>query len=141
MEVKPQGNDELVWPRKPKGSFKIKSFCNALQYRLRCSDFSSVAIWRSKAPPKAFFLVFLHGQSSKKMFQLPTEDFLKRRNFHGPSRCALCLQEDEFVHHFLVHSSWVFSLWHLGLPLMGVSWVQPLKVKDCLLYTSPSPRD
>ena len=128
MEVKPQGNDELIWPHNSKGSFNIKSFCNALQDRSRCSDFPSVAIWKSKAPLKSFFFAWAAMKQ-----KVPTEDFLKKRNFHGPSRRALFLEEEEFVHHLLVHCCWVSSLWHLGLSLMGVAWVQPLKVKDVLV--------
>jgi len=65
--------------------------------------------------------------------KVPTEDFLKRRNFHGPSRCVLCRQEEETVHHLLVHCLWASSLWQLGLSLLGVSWVQPGKVKEVLV--------
>jgi len=55
-EVKPHSNDELdelVWPHDPKGAFNIKRFCNALQDRSRYSNFPSLAILKSKAPPKA----------------------------------------------------------------------------------------
>ena len=34
MEVKPQGNDELVWPHDSKGAFNIKSFCRPLMIGL-----------------------------------------------------------------------------------------------------------
>ena len=58
-EVKAQVNDELVWPLDSKGSFNIKSFCKAVYDRPLCPGFPSTAIWRSKAPPKAFFLLGL----------------------------------------------------------------------------------
>ena len=64
------------------------------------------------------------------------EDVLKRRNFHGPSRCVLCRQEEETVHHLLVHCQWASSFWQLGLSLTGVSWVQPWKAKDVLFAWS-----
>jgi len=67
-----QGNDELVWPHDPKGSFNIKRFCNALHDRLSCSEFPSLAIWKSKAPPKA--CLFAWAATKEKV---PTEDFLK----------------------------------------------------------------
>ena len=70
MEVTPQGNDELVWPHDPKKFFNIKSFCNALHDRSSCFDFPLIAIWRSKAPSKAFFLLL--GQPAKKKFQQRT---------------------------------------------------------------------
>jgi len=55
MEVKPQGKDELVWPHDSKGSFNIKSFCKAIYDRSLSPGFPSVAIWRSKVPPKSLF--------------------------------------------------------------------------------------
>ena len=58
---------------------------------------------------------------------------MRRRNFHGPSRCVLCRGEEETVNHLLVHCVWVSSLWQLGLSLMGVCWVQPRKVHDVLV--------
>ena len=44
MEVAFEGNDEIVWPDDPRGSFTITSFCNALRD------------WRSKAYLKVLFL-------------------------------------------------------------------------------------
>jgi len=128
MEGRPQGDDELAWPHDRKGSFSVKSFCNALKDRLRYFDFLSVAIWRSKVPPKS--LLFCLAANKAKV---PAEDFLKRRNCYGPSRCALCLEEEESVHHLFVHCRLVSSLWHLSLSLMGVSWVQHFTVKDVLV--------
>jgi len=58
MEVKPQGNDELVWPHDSKGSFDIKSFYKALYDWSLSPGFPSATIWKSKAPPKAFFFFF-----------------------------------------------------------------------------------
>ena len=42
--------------------------------------------------------------------KVPTEDFSKRRNFHGPSRCVLCREEEESVHHLLVHCRGLLAL-------------------------------
>uniref|UniRef100_A0A7C9D869 Reverse transcriptase zinc-binding domain-containing protein n=1 Tax=Opuntia streptacantha TaxID=393608 RepID=A0A7C9D869_OPUST len=61
---------------------------------------------------------------------IPTEDVLKRRNFSGPSRCYVCLEERESVNHLLVNCRWVSSLCDLSLSLMGVSWVQTSNVRD-----------
>ena len=124
----PQGDDELAWPHDPKGSFSIRSYCNALQDRSSFFDFPSVAIWRSKAPLKACFFAWAATKG-----KVPTEGFFKRRNFYEPSRCALCLEEEESVHHLLVHCRWVSLLWHLSLSIMGVSWAQPFTVKDVLV--------
>ena len=34
------------------------------------------------------------------------------------------------VDHLLVHCSWLSSLWHLSLSLMGVRWVESSSVKN-----------
>ena len=47
------------------------------------------------------------------------ENVLKRRNFNRPSRCFVCLEEEETVYHFLIHCHWVSLLWHFSLSLMG----------------------
>ena len=44
--------------------------------------------------------------------KIATKDKLKSRNFSGPSRCSLCLEEEEFVDHLLVYCRWVSSLWN-----------------------------
>ena len=128
MEVKAQVNDELVWPLDSRGIFSIKSFCRAIYDRPVRSSFPSVAIWRSKAPPKTCFFAWAAA-----LEKVPTEDFCSRRNFHWPSRCVLCGEEEEKVYHLLVHCHWVSLLWQLGLSLMGVSWVPPWKVHDVLV--------
>jgi len=127
-EVKAQVNDKLVWPRDPNGSFNIKSYCKAVDDWPLCPDFPSLVIWGSKAPPKACFFA-----RAAVLEKVPTEDFLKKRNFHGPSRCVLCREEEETVHHLLVLCHWASLLWQLGLSMIGVSWVQPWKVKDVLV--------
>ena len=121
-EVRDQVKDELIWPLDVKGAFNIKSFCKVVFDRPFGPDFPSTAIWRSNAPPKVCFFAW-----ATTLEKVPTEDVLKRRNFHGPSRCVLCGQEEETVHHLLVHCQWASSLWHLGLSLTGGSWVQPWK--------------
>ena len=117
-EVRAQDIDELVWPLDSKGSFTITSLCKAVYDQPLCPGFPSAPIWRSKAPPKVCFFAW-----AATLEKVSTEDFLKRRNFHGPSRCVLCRQDEEMVHHLLVHCHWASSLWQLGLSLLGVSWV------------------
>ena len=65
--------------------------------------------------------------------KIPTDDKLKSRNFIGPSRCSMCLEEEETADHLLVHCRWVFSLWALSLSLMGISCVQPSNVRDVVV--------
>ena len=91
-------------------------------------NFPVKAIWKSKAPIKACFLVWAASKG-----KVPTEIMLKRRNFSLASRCVMCSHEEELVDHLFVHCKWVSSLWALGLSLMGISWVQSSNVKDVLV--------
>ena len=59
MEVKAQGNDELVWPHDSKGSFNIKSFCKAIYDRSLCPGFPSATIGGPKFLQKIAFLLGL----------------------------------------------------------------------------------
>jgi len=113
-EVLPQGNDVIVWPLDPKGSFFVKSFCSTQVEAMRCRDDGAKAIWNPKVPTKACFFAWAASKG-----KISTEDKLKRRNFIGLSRCSLCLEEEEFVDHLLVHCRWVSLLWDLSLSLMG----------------------
>jgi len=71
----------------------------------RCWDGAAKAIWNPKVPTKACFFAWAASKG-----KIPTEDKLKRRNFSGPRRCSLCLEEEESVDHLLVHCRWVSSL-------------------------------
>ena len=104
-EVLPQGNDVIVWPLDPKGSFSVKSFCSTQVEVTSCWDGAAKAIWNSKVSTKACFFAWVASKG-----KIHTEDKLKRRNFSGPSRCSLCLEEEESVNHLLVHCRWVSSL-------------------------------
>jgi len=119
-EVLSQGKDEIVWPLNSKGSFSVKSFCSTYFDALDGRDFTAKSIWKSKAPTKVCFFAW-----ATTLGKIPTDDMLKRRNFRGPGRCSMCLQEEEALDHLLVHCRWVSSLWDLALSLMGISWVQP----------------
>ena len=75
-------------------------------------------------------LVFLTWAATKG--KVPTEDVLKRRNFNLASRCPMCGQEDETVHHLFIHCTCVSGLWHLSFALLGVDWVQPHTSREML---------
>jgi len=90
--------------------------------------FSVKAIWKSKAPTKASFLVWTVSKG-----KVPTEIRFKRRNFSLASRCVMCFHEEELIDHLFVHCKCVSSLWALALSLMGISWVQSSNVKDVLV--------
>ena len=83
--------------------------------------------WKSKAPTKVCFFAW-----EATIGKIPTDDMLKRRNFGGPSRCSMCLEEEETVDHLLV-LCWVSLLWDLALSLIGISWVQSSNVRDVVV--------
>ena len=118
MKKRRQEKDEIVWPLNSKGSFKVKSFCSTHFDALDGRDFAAKSIWKSKALTKVCFFVW-----ATTIGKIPMKDMLKRRNFSSPSKCSMCLEEEEIVDHILMHCRWVFSLWDLSLSLMGVSWV------------------
>jgi len=105
-EVLPQGNDVIVWPLNSKGSFSVKSFCSTQVEATICWDVAAKSIWNSRVPTKACFFAWAAAKG-----KIPTEDKLKRRNFSGPSRCLLCLEDEETVDNLLVHCWLVSSLW------------------------------
>jgi len=78
-------------------------------------------------------LVFNFFAWAATLGKIPTDDMLKRRNFRGPSRCSMCLEEKETVDYLLVHCQWISSLWDLSLSLMGISWVQPSHVRHVVV--------
>ena len=123
-EVFPQGNDEIVLPLNYKGSFSLKSFCSTQFEALNGRDFVAKSIWKSKAPTKVCFFAWVAT-----IGKIHMEDMLKRRNFSGPSRCSMCLEEEETVDHLLVPCRWVSSLWYLSLSLMRITWRQPSNVR------------
>jgi len=107
-EVLPQGNDAIGWPLNSKGSFSAKSFCSAQVELTDCFNVAAMSFCN--------FTEKKNLTSAASKGKIPTEDKLKRRNFSGPSRCFLCLDEEESVDHLLVHYRWVYSLGiHLSL--------------------------
>ena len=63
--------------------------------------------------------------------KIPTKDMLKRRSFRSPSRCSMCLKEEEFADHLLVHCWWVSLLWDTSLS--NRASVQPSNVRDVVV--------
>ena len=108
MKAAPQSTDEIVWPRDPKGSFIVKSFCNTLHDQSSCSNFPESAIRRSKAPPKACFLL---GQPPNKKF--PQKIYLKEEIFMGQVgvRCALRRSNQSIASLCNVIGSHRFGIW------------------------------
>ena len=52
-----EGDDEILWPHDSSGQFSVKSYCREMYKGLSTLDFPTKAIWKSKAPTKACFVV------------------------------------------------------------------------------------
>ena len=49
------------------------------------------------------------------------------------NRCYICLRQEDTVDHLLIHCIKTRSLWELLFSLCGVTWVNPLSLRDALL--------
>jgi len=98
INVLPEGIDKIVWTCVPNSPFTIKSFSEKLHGGGNCSHFPIKAIWTSKAPTKVCFFAWAATKG-----KIPTADATKRRYFNGPSRCSMCLKDEETVDHLLIH--------------------------------------
>jgi len=94
-------------------------------------DFPIFAFWKSKALMKVCFFAWTAIKG-----KIPIEIVLKDKKFQWPSRCGVCLEEEEMADHLLIYFCWASSVWHLSLSLMGVSWVQLSLVKDMVVALS-----
>ena len=83
-KVTPVSDNKMIWPHDSKRKFTIKSFYRVVCEGLSSIDFPVDAIWRSKAPTKAYFLARAATKG-----KVPIEDMLMRRNFNLASRCSL----------------------------------------------------
>jgi len=108
-EVLPRGNNDIVWPLNS-GFFYGQEFSFHTGEGMDYWDIVAKSIWKSRAPRKVCFFAWVASKG-----KIPTDDKLKRRNLSGPSRCFMCLEEEEYVDHLLVHCRWASSLWDLSL--------------------------
>jgi len=100
--------DEIIWASAPHGRYTPGEGYSAL---ITAQDPVEVnwwwcLLWKLKAPHKAH--LFMWCILSNKV---PTKDNLKRRAFHGPSRCCLCKANVEDIDQLLLHSPVVCQVW------------------------------
>ena len=60
-------------------------------------------------------------------------DCINRRGFCLANKCYLCLLDEEFIDHILLHCELARSLWNLLFSLFGVSCVLTYLVREALL--------
>ena len=91
-------------------------------------------IWRSKAPPRVAFFVWITALG--KILKI---DHLRKRKVRIIDLCYVCKCNGEFVDHLLLHCpitsdlwSLILGLWSLISGLYGVYWVMPKSVVELL---------
>ena len=111
---------------------KVKSFSVKVMYKgydlSPAHDFPHRLIWNSVVPTKMG--IFSWEAAWGKILTL---DNLKRRGMAFANRCFLCEEDEETIHHLLIHCKSAKMLWDLFLSMVGISWVFPHSVLHTLL--------
>eukprot|EP00253_Pinus_taeda_P022901 PITA_22901 len=100
-------NDKLRWGPKGNGEFSLKEARSIIE-REEQPDTVPWAdkVWDNFQWPKIRNFLWLLMQ--KKTL---TWDNLLRKGFRGPSRCPMCLQEEETMNHLFNSCEWASQLW------------------------------
>jgi len=89
------------------GKFTVRNACLRLNdVGLRCPF--ALTIWKVKAPLKvrAFMWLVINGATL-------TWDNLKKRNWHGPDICTICMADDETLDHIFLNCTFSSHVWTL----------------------------
>ena len=74
--------------------------------------------WKRKIPTKILLFGWLVWRE-----RILTWDMLRRKGFHGPSRCSFCRMEEESISHIFFLCPWTTHLWSLFCkPLLDGAW-------------------
>jgi hypothetical protein len=98
-------DDKLIWKFSADGCFSTSSAYNlffAANIHFSCAK----AIWKSKAPPRCKFFMWLAVHR-----RCLTADNLERRGWPCTTTCQLCLSESETCTHLFVHCSFAAQVW------------------------------
>eukprot|EP00253_Pinus_taeda_P030883 PITA_30883 len=100
--------DQLVWAFAETGNYAPKAGYNFLISKKgwEAPDWWSKQLWMLKCPKKArlFFWCALKEKA-------PTWDVIQARFMSGPSRCPLCKNESESIHHLFIHCPFTKRVW------------------------------
>jgi len=113
--------DELIWAHLKAGQYTPKQGYDIIIVDKKPEVTRSWwdTLWKLKAPPCTRLLMWNILED-----KIPTGSYLKRRAFMGPTRCVLCLQEEESTQHLFLTCStsrgiWSQVLWALN---MNMNW-------------------
>eukprot|EP00253_Pinus_taeda_P008941 PITA_08941 len=100
--------DQLVWAFAETGKYAPKAGYKFLITKKgwEAPDWWSKQLWKLKCPKKArlFFWCTLKEKA-------PTWDVLQTRFMSGPSRCPLCKNESESIHHLFINCPFTKRVW------------------------------
>ena len=111
--------DRHYWRFSSSGIYTAKSAYEML-FHGSTSFEASDRIWRSWAPPKCSFFLWLALHD-----RCWTADRLARRNLPHPEKCLLCDQEEETINHLLVGCVFSRQFWVLLLQRIGLAQLSP----------------
>ena len=89
--------DSRVWKPDTKGHFLVKSFFSVLNdSSVREDGWSS--FWDPSVPPRVLVFCWI-----VRKYKILTIDKWRRRNHIVVNGCPLCLNDEESVHHLMIH--------------------------------------
>ena len=62
-----------------------------------------------------------------------TIDQLRKRNHIIVNGCPLCLNDEETVHHLLIHCPFAHGVWSAIINMYDMNWVMPRTVEDLFI--------
>lgn len=100
--------DELIWALSKSGQYTPKLGYDKIIEDRKPAVIKDwwVSLWKLKAPPRTRLLMW-NILANK----IPTASYLKKRAFSGPSRCVLCLQDEELTHHLFLSCPTTRNIW------------------------------
>jgi exonuclease III len=123
------GPDILRWGHSTSGTFSVKE-AYYLQENLPGQGPDSIwsKVWQPFIWPKVSFFLWLTAQN-----RILTWDNLMKRGFTGPSRCSLCMQNEETMEHLLNTCHYSQQIWDWGAQAMRRSQRNRSSIRETLV--------
>ena len=65
-----------------------------------------------------------------RLHKILTINKLRRRNHIIINGCPMCLEDEETVHHLLIHCPFAHRVWSALFEMFGMEWVMPRTLED-----------
>ena len=107
--IKETKKDSIGWGKN--GQYTVKEGYKRLTVEPVASEHIWKKVWHPDSIPKvnSFCWLLIHNK-------LLTAENLRKRGVAGPSRCALCNNEEETSSHLFMHCSVSLKVWQCVLP-------------------------